>query len=61
VEPHHDISICPHGGDVVAASVRHAGPGQPFQEGLEVSGGVGAADQGFGALEYRPEGEKLLG
>ncbi len=43
VQPHHDVRVGAHGGDVVASAVGHAGLGQAGQQGVEVVGSVGAA------------------
>jgi hypothetical protein len=61
VQPDHDVGIRAHGGNIVASAVGHSVLRQTREQGVEVVGSIGAAEDLGGALEDGPEGEELLG
>ena len=60
VEPHHDVRVRAHGGDVVAAPESHAALRELLREGFEFLGSIAAAQDVGRALEDSPEREELL-
>ncbi|BAS17093.1 hypothetical protein AHiyo8_53960 [Arthrobacter sp. Hiyo8] len=60
VEPHHDVGVRAHGGDVVASAEDHAVLGELGSQLLEILHSVGAAQDIARPLEHGPQRKELL-